>query len=120
TTQEKKIYYIVHFNTISGTYDHRVWKTGLPVRSAVLKPHAGQLVRDRKIYGVTDESFVIPCLGTSPDIVSFGSKLETTVKHFLTYHQLPARPTADEVGGMMGTRTSTTASVDQHMDEHHW
>ena len=28
----------------SGTYDHRVWKTGLPVRSAVLKPHAGRLV----------------------------------------------------------------------------
>ncbi|RAL03318.1 hypothetical protein BO80DRAFT_350420, partial [Aspergillus ibericus CBS 121593] len=28
----------------SGTYDHRVWRTGLPVRSAVLKPHAGRLV----------------------------------------------------------------------------
>ena len=27
-----------------GTYDHRVWRTGLPVRSAVLKPHAGRLV----------------------------------------------------------------------------
>ena len=26
------------------TYDHRVWKIGLPVRSAVLKPHAGWLV----------------------------------------------------------------------------
>ena len=24
--------------------DHRMWKTGLPVRSAILKPHAGQLV----------------------------------------------------------------------------
>ncbi|KAJ5522485.1 L-lysine 2-3-aminomutase, partial [Penicillium freii] len=30
--------------TQSSTYDHRVWKTGLPVRSAVLKPHAGELV----------------------------------------------------------------------------
>ncbi|RAK73266.1 hypothetical protein BO72DRAFT_247513 [Aspergillus fijiensis CBS 313.89] len=29
---------------ISITYDHRVWKIGLPVRSAVLKPHAGRLV----------------------------------------------------------------------------
>ena len=29
---------------MAGTYDHRVWKTGLPVRSAVLKPHAGRLV----------------------------------------------------------------------------
>lgn len=29
---------------MSSTYDHRVWKTGLPVRSAVLKPHAGWLV----------------------------------------------------------------------------
>ena len=28
----------------SSTYDHRVWRTGLPVRSAVLKPHAGELV----------------------------------------------------------------------------
>ncbi|KAJ5389134.1 uncharacterized protein N7496_000202 [Penicillium cataractarum] len=28
----------------SSTYDHRVWRTGLPVRSAVLKPRAGQLV----------------------------------------------------------------------------
>ncbi|KAJ5425427.1 L-lysine 2-3-aminomutase [Penicillium sp. CMV-2018d] len=29
---------------LDDTYDHRVWKTGLPVRSAVLKPHAGELV----------------------------------------------------------------------------
>ena len=32
------------FNAITSTYDHRVWRTGLPVRSAVLKPHAGKLV----------------------------------------------------------------------------
>ncbi|KAJ5782235.1 hypothetical protein N7457_004009, partial [Penicillium paradoxum] len=32
------------FNSLQSTYDHRVWKTGLPVRSAVLKPHAGELV----------------------------------------------------------------------------
>jgi hypothetical protein len=32
------------FLGISSTYDHRVWRTGLPVRSAVLKPHAGRLV----------------------------------------------------------------------------
>ena len=31
-------------NDYVGTYDHRVWRTGLPVRSAVLKPHAGRLV----------------------------------------------------------------------------
>ena len=35
---------ILLFNTKYDTYDHRVWKTGLPVRSAVLKPHAGELV----------------------------------------------------------------------------
>jgi hypothetical protein len=29
---------IILFHTLSITYDHRVWKTGLPVRSAVLKP----------------------------------------------------------------------------------
>ena len=31
---------IFPFNQKASTYDHRVWKTGLPVRSAVLKPHA--------------------------------------------------------------------------------
>ena len=35
---------ISSFVTEKSTYDHRVWKTGLPVRSAVLKPHAGRLV----------------------------------------------------------------------------
>ncbi|KAJ5152745.1 L-lysine 2-3-aminomutase [Penicillium canariense] len=35
-------FYIKNANIV--TYDHRVWRTGLPVRSAVLKPHAGQLV----------------------------------------------------------------------------
>lgn len=32
------------FKVRHSTYDHRVWKTGLPVRSAILKPHAGWLV----------------------------------------------------------------------------
>ena len=36
--------YQTKLTVISPTYDHRVWKTGLPVRSAVLKPHAGRLV----------------------------------------------------------------------------
>jgi hypothetical protein len=35
---------IVCYTVFMSTYDHRVWKTGLPVRSAVLKPHAGELV----------------------------------------------------------------------------
>jgi hypothetical protein len=30
--------YIFSFKPNSCTYDHRVWRTGLPVRSAVLKP----------------------------------------------------------------------------------
>jgi hypothetical protein len=29
---------------MSSAIDHRTWKTGLPVRSAVLKPCAGRLV----------------------------------------------------------------------------
>ncbi|KOS46494.1 hypothetical protein ACN38_g2587 [Penicillium nordicum] len=37
-------HYVIHLHTYHNTYDHRVWKTGLPVRSAVLKPHAGELV----------------------------------------------------------------------------
>ena len=35
--------YILFCHVIS-TYDHREWRTGLPVRSAVLKPLAGWLV----------------------------------------------------------------------------
>ena len=35
---------INHHLLCPSIYDHRVWKTGLPVRSAVLKPHAGWLV----------------------------------------------------------------------------
>ncbi|EAL93332.1 putative iron-sulfur cluster assembly accessory protein Isa2 [Aspergillus fumigatus] len=38
------------------TYDHRVWKTGLPVRSAVLKPHAGRLVVGWRLREITDPS----------------------------------------------------------------
>ncbi|RAH47679.1 hypothetical protein BO95DRAFT_358441 [Aspergillus brunneoviolaceus CBS 621.78] len=38
------ICYIVRDSITISTYDHRVWKIGLPVRSAVLKPHAGRLV----------------------------------------------------------------------------
>jgi hypothetical protein len=38
------MHYINLLNQNPSTYDHRVWKTGLPVRSAVLKPHAGELV----------------------------------------------------------------------------
>ncbi|OJZ91258.1 hypothetical protein ASPFODRAFT_445816 [Aspergillus luchuensis CBS 106.47] len=37
-------HYMILVSKRSSTYDHRVWKTGLPVRSAVLKPHAGRLV----------------------------------------------------------------------------
>ncbi|OJJ80659.1 hypothetical protein ASPGLDRAFT_1501371 [Aspergillus glaucus CBS 516.65] len=36
--------HIICFSYKASTYDHRVWRTGLPVRSAVLKPHAGRLV----------------------------------------------------------------------------
>ncbi len=35
---------IMRNNTSSFTFDHRTWRTGLPVRSAVLKPCAGRLV----------------------------------------------------------------------------
>ncbi|KAJ5939740.1 hypothetical protein N7466_002874 [Penicillium verhagenii] len=35
------LHIIVYSTGNAGTYDHRVWRTGLPVRSAVLKPHAG-------------------------------------------------------------------------------
>jgi hypothetical protein len=44
--------FTVLFHTLSITYDHRVWKTGLPVRSAVLKPHGGELVEDYRKDGI--------------------------------------------------------------------
>ncbi|KAJ6054065.1 uncharacterized protein N7446_010077 [Penicillium canescens] len=31
---------MILYKVRTSTYDHRVWRTGLPVRSAVLKPHA--------------------------------------------------------------------------------
>jgi hypothetical protein len=34
----EKLFYIFSYFALSNTYDHRVWRTGLPVRSAVLKP----------------------------------------------------------------------------------
>ena len=54
------------FNSVShcsSTYDHRVWKTGLPVRSAVLKPHAGQLVVG---WVTTSESWLLYVFGVFP------------------------------------------------------
>ena len=36
--------YIYYIRLVFVTYDHRLWKTGLPVRSAVLKPQVGMLV----------------------------------------------------------------------------
>jgi hypothetical protein len=49
---------------------------------------------------------------TRPDIIGFCRKLKAAVKHFLTYNQLPAQPTADGIRGMIGIPASTTASVD--------
>src|SRR5438034_11585061 len=43
-TLNKNFNYKTSKNFFPATYDHRVWKTGLPVRSDVLKPHAGRLV----------------------------------------------------------------------------
>ena len=36
--------YLYATNRMSSAINHRTWKTGLPVRSAVLKPCAGRLV----------------------------------------------------------------------------
>lgn len=47
---------------MASTYDHRVWKTGLPVRSAVLKPHAGELVVG---WVTTSESSLLYVFGFS-------------------------------------------------------
>src|SRR5258708_21809131 len=48
------------------TYDHRVWKIGLPVRSAVLKPHAGRLVVG---WVTTSESLLLYVYFLFPSII---------------------------------------------------
>lgn len=77
----------------------------------------GREIETAKFTETQMKALVSHVSATRPDIISFGSKLETAVEHFLTYNHLPARPTADEVQGMIGIQTSTTASVDQHMDD---
>jgi hypothetical protein len=42
--QKRNCLHIFAFMKLSSAIDHRTWKTGLPVRSAVLKPCAGRLV----------------------------------------------------------------------------
>ena len=59
--------YFLLFEMVS-TYDHRVWKTGLPVRSAVLKPHAGRLVVG---WVTTSESRLLYVFLSSPCFLVF-------------------------------------------------
>lgn len=54
----------------TSTYDHRVWKTGLSVRSAVLKPHTRRLVIRRVLLVLSlmhcDRlTTIVPALGGS-------------------------------------------------------
>ena len=53
---------------VPNTYEHRKWKTGLPVRSAVLKPLAGRLVvgwvttsESRLLYVITFFCYFFLC-----------------------------------------------------------
>ncbi|KAJ6062849.1 hypothetical protein N7446_006969, partial [Penicillium canescens] len=57
--------YINILHVITSTYDHRVWRTGLPVRSAVLKPHAGKLVVR---WVTTSESLLLQRLAVVPEM----------------------------------------------------
>jgi hypothetical protein len=51
-------------------------------------------------------------VATRPDIISLYSKLEYTIKYFLRYDQLSARPTLVEVREMIGIHNLITAIVD--------
>ncbi|EDN04415.1 predicted protein [Histoplasma mississippiense (nom. inval.)] len=51
----------------TSTYDHREWKTGLPVRSAILKPLAGRLVVGWRLREITDPSSKKPTLPVIPE-----------------------------------------------------
>ena len=58
------------------------------------------------------EALMFHVLATRPDIISLCSKLEPTVRYFLVYDQLPARPTLDDVRKMIGIHDSMIAIVD--------
>jgi hypothetical protein len=67
----KKIFALfILYQEFTFAIDHRVWKIGLPVRSAVLKPYAGRLVVG---WVTTSESLLLIVLqflsfGRMPDL----------------------------------------------------
>ena len=60
---DQKTRHITAKSRKTSAIDHRIWKTGLPVRSAVLKPYAGQLVLR---WVTTWESWLLIVFGFSP------------------------------------------------------
>ena len=49
---------------------------------------------------------------TRPDVISLYSNLEHAVSYFLTYNQLLARPSPDDIRIMIGIHNSTIEIVD--------
>ncbi|PYH71005.1 hypothetical protein BO88DRAFT_479036, partial [Aspergillus vadensis CBS 113365] len=74
----------------TSTYDHRVWKTGLPVRSAVLKPHAGRLVVG---WVTTSESLLLYVfvLYFSPPLLGKTQQITSSIKQMKPYVHLVER-----------------------------
>jgi hypothetical protein len=82
-----------HYIRDPNTYDHRVWKTGLPVRSAVLKPHAGWLVVG---WVTTSESQLLYVFGLAhPFSSSFFNPL------FASFARIPGTTVNTEGGGCL-------------------
>ena len=49
---------------------------------------------------------------TRPDVISLYSNLEYAISYFLTYNQLLARPSPDDIRTMIGIHNSTIEIVD--------
>ena len=75
--------YKIPFFALSSTYDHRVWRTGLPVRSAVLKPHAGELV----VRWVTTSESSLLYVFVFASIYNFYESVVGGVQTFREYHR---------------------------------
>ncbi|KAJ9481098.1 hypothetical protein VN97_g12406, partial [Penicillium thymicola] len=91
TTSESSLLYVFLFLFLTSlyrvqiiTYDHRVWKIGLPVRSAVLKPHAGELVVGWVTTSESSLLYVFVCCSYNVSHYRAGHTTEpATAKHIV-------------------------------------
>ncbi|PYH51749.1 hypothetical protein BO96DRAFT_427087 [Aspergillus niger CBS 101883] len=107
-------HYIYLSKNTTNTYDHRVWKTGLPVRSAVLKPHAGSWRADIFSYIGSRASRVTTPVSDVLRLKKTQGRLYT--RHCLEQAQDIATFEASHVGHVEGI--ALTVSLVRYKEEH--